>query len=77
MLPAGRLRGYRKKLAVVQDILGDMNDLSVAKERFESLRESQPGAWFACGWIASRLTVLTDEAALALADLTKSDRFWK
>lgn len=77
LLPAGRLRGYRKKLAVVQDILGDMNDLSVAKERFESLRESQPGAWFACGWIASRLTVLTDEAALALADLTKSDRFWK
>ena len=52
-----------------------MNDLSVAKERFESLRETQPGAWFACGWIASKLAALTDEAAVALAQLAKSGRF--
>ena len=77
LLPAGRLKAYRKRLSVVQDILGDMNDLAVAKERFELLRETQPGAWFACGWIASRLTVLTDEAASALVQLAKSDRFWK
>lgn len=77
LLPAGRLKAYRKRLSVVQDILGDMNDLAVAKERFESLRETQPGAWFACGWIASRLTVLTDEAASALNQLAKSDRFWR
>lgn len=77
LLPAARLKAYRKRLAVVQDILGDMNDLAVAKDRFESLRETQPGAWFACGWIASRLTVLTDEAASALNQLAKSDRFWR
>ena len=77
LLPVARLKAYRKKLAVVQDILGDMNDLSVAKERFEALRETQPGAWFACGWISSRLTVLSDEAAIALTTLAKSNRFWK
>jgi len=77
LLPAARLKAYRKRLAVVQDILGDMNDLAVAKERFESLRETQPGAWFACGWIASRLNVLTEEAASALTQLAKSDRFWR
>jgi len=77
LLPSGRLKAYRKRLSVVQDILGDMNDLVVAKERFESLRETQPGAWFACGWITSRLSALNDEAAAALAQLAKSDQFWK
>lgn len=74
-LPARRLKAYRKRLSAVQEILGAMNDLSVAKERFESLRETQPGAWFACGWIASKLAALTDEAAVALAQLAKSGRF--
>lgn len=74
-LPTRRLKAYRKRLSAVQEILGAINDLSVAKERFESLRETQPGAWFACGWIASKLAVLTDEAAVALAQLAKSGRF--
>ena len=51
-----------EQLASVQDILGEMNDLAVARDRFILLRDAQPSAWFACGWITSRLDALTIEA---------------
>ena len=68
---------YRKSLAVVQDVLGEMNDLSVASERFEGLKTTQPHAWFAVGWIASRLEVLTQDAMKAFKDLSGAERFWR
>ncbi len=76
LLPSARLKLYRKKLAVVQDILGEMNDLAVGFARFEQMREAQPSAWFACGWIRSRLETLTHKAAEAFQDLSKAKHFW-
>jgi len=76
LLPATRLKHYRKSLANIQDILGEMNDLYVARERFETIREDQPPAWFAVGWIASRLDVLTRQAQDAFEQLKKADHFW-
>ena len=77
LLPENRLKQYRKSLAVVQDVLGEMNDLSVASERFEGLKTTQPHAWFAVGWIASRLEVLTQDAMKAFKDLSGAERFWR
>jgi CHAD domain-containing protein len=77
LLPSSRLKPYRKKLAVVQDILGDMNDLVVGFARFEQMRDVQPSAWFACGWIRSRLETLTQEAAGAFVELSRAKRFWR
>ena len=77
LLPSSRLKPYRKKLAVVQDILGDMNDLVVGFARFEQMRDTQPSAWFACGWIRSRLETLTREAAGAFVELSRAKRFWR
>jgi CHAD domain-containing protein len=76
LLPGKKLKNYRRSLAKVQDILGEMNDLYVAREKFEHLRQGQPSAWFAVGWIASRLTVLDKEAQNAFKDLQKADHFW-
>jgi triphosphatase len=76
LLPAARLKHYRKSLTKIQDILGEMNDLYVARERFETIREDQPPAWFAVGWIASRLDVLTRQAQDAFEQLKKADHFW-
>jgi CHAD domain-containing protein len=76
LLPPTRLKHYRKALALIQDILGEMNDLYVARERFEQLRDDQPPAWFAVGWIASRLEVLGLEATKAFLVLKDADRFW-
>ena len=77
LLPVKKLKIYRKQLAVVQDILGEMNDLAVARERFVGLRETQPAAWFACGWITSRLDLIVHDASKAFRQLNKTETFWR
>ncbi len=77
LLPASRLKNYRKQLSAVQDILGEMNDLAVARERFVGLRDTQPSAWFACGWITSRLDALVLDATDAFKQLEKTETFWR
>ena len=52
---AAKLRGYRKLLSRVQDILGEINDLAVAKEHYRRVRPRtrRPGsrwAGSARGW---------------------------
>jgi CHAD domain-containing protein len=68
---------YRKQLATVQDILGEMNDLYVAQPLFESLKTDQPQAWFACGWIQARLGTLTKEAAEAFKKFAVTSAPWR
>ena len=77
LLPERRLGPYKKSLARVQNILGEMNDLIVARERFVGLRDTQPSAWFACGWITSRLDALTTEATHAFKELSQTHRPWR
>ncbi len=77
LLPAKKLKIYRKQLAAVQDILGEMNDLAVARERFVGLRDTQPSAWFACGWITSRLDAMVHDASEAFRQLSKTEKFWR
>jgi len=77
LLPTARLKTYRKQLAAVQDILGEMNDLAVARDRFIGLRDTQPSAWFACGWITSRLDALTQDACVAFKQLSRTETFWR
>jgi CHAD domain-containing protein len=77
LLPAGKLRGYRKLLSRVQDVLGEINDLAVAKDYYESCTATHPQAWFALGWISARLEELADDAQQAFDDLAASKPFWK
>jgi len=77
LLPSGKLRGYRKLLSKVQDVLGEINDLAVAKEYYESCTATHPQAWFALGWISARLDELADEAQKAFDNLARSKPFWK
>ena len=76
VLPTVKLKNYRKQLSKIQDILGEMNDLYVAQEKFDDIRNEQPPAWFAVGWIASRLEVLGEEARQAFVQLKQADHFW-
>ncbi len=70
------LQPYRKQLAKAQDILGEMNDLYVAQPLFESLKEQQPQAWFACGWIQARLATLTQEASESFKQFANTEPPW-
>ena len=77
LLPETHLQSYRKHLAIVQDILGEMNDLYVALPLFESLKTDQPQAWFACGWIQARQAALTDKASGAFKRLANATPPWE
>jgi CHAD domain-containing protein len=78
LLPQTRLRGYCKRLERVQDLLGEINDLTVAKHYYQACTATHPQAWFALGWISARhdeLIVLAQHAFEALAQ-AKSFRKW-
>lgn len=77
LLPAAKLRGYRKLLSKVQDVLGEINDLAVAKDYYESCTATHPQAWFALGWISARLEELAVEAQKAFDALAQSKPFWR
>ncbi|MVW80838.1 CYTH and CHAD domain-containing protein [Bordetella sp. 02P26C-1] len=69
LLPQDKASSYGKKLSQLQDVLGEINDLAVANDRFEAWSDKHPQAWFALGWIRARLDHLTTEAQAALDDL--------
>lgn len=75
LLPEKALSAYLKALSQVQNILGDMNDLYNALEKFSLLRDTQPSAWFACGWMTHKLDLLQTDAVTAFQKLSK-DSYW-
>ena len=74
---AGRVRAYRKKLAALQDILGEINDLVVARTHYAGLADAHSQAWFALGWIAARLRELEVQAEAAFGALAEVRLPWK
>lgn len=76
LLPASRLQAYRKQLSLVQDVLGEINDLAVARDYYRAQCEAHPQAWFALGWIEARLDALGAQAQQAFKDLARTKPFW-
>ncbi|MPS28220.1 CYTH and CHAD domain-containing protein [Pigmentiphaga sp.] len=74
---AARVRAYRKKLSALQDILGEINDLVVARTHYASLADAHSQAWFALGWIAARLRELEVQAEAAFGALAEARLPWK
>jgi hypothetical protein len=77
LLPAQKMRDYRRRLADVQDVLGEMNDLSVAHDLYRQWSSRHPQAWFALGWISARQEKLVGEAQRTFAKLGEAPAFWK
>jgi inorganic triphosphatase YgiF len=77
LLPAAKMRDYRRRLAAVQDVLGEMNDLAVAHDLYRQWSSRYPQAWFALGWISARQEKLVAEAQRAFKKLGQAKRFWK
>ncbi|MDX3907496.1 MAG: CYTH and CHAD domain-containing protein [Pigmentiphaga sp.] len=71
------VRAYRKKLSALQDILGEVNDLVVARGHYAGLIETHSQSWFALGWIAARLDELEAKAEDAFRDLGAVRTPWK
>lgn len=77
LFDAHRVKPYRKRLADLQDVLGDINDLVVARELYAAMTDEHPQAWFALGWIAGRLEELYKDAEDKIALLADVRPFWK
>ncbi len=71
-----RARRYLARLAGLQDALGELNDLSLARSAYESYGDA-PAAWYARGWIAARRAALEQEAEGALAALRECEVPWR
>ena len=68
-----KVERYANALAAIQDRMGELNDLFVARARYEALVTSDPAAWFALGWLAARIASLRALAKPELARLKKVD----
>ncbi len=49
---------YLGALTTIQERMGELNDLFVARARYEALVAADPAAWFALGWLTARIAAL-------------------
>jgi len=64
---------YLNALTAFQDRMGELNDLFVARARYQSLVTLDPAAWFALGWLAARIADVRALAKPELGRLAKVD----
>lgn len=64
---------YLDRLESIQDRMGRLNDLFVARDRYKALLAEDQGAWFALGWLAARIDAVRDDAKPELGRLAKAD----
>ena len=68
-----KVERYLETLAEIQDRMGELNDLFVARDRYQSVLETHPAAWFALGWLAARIAAVRALARPALGRLARVD----
>lgn len=61
--PARKVARQLEALRLLQDTLGQWNDLKTAQARFEALAAQDGRAWFAVGWARARCQALRAQAA--------------
>lgn len=62
---------YLKRLVALQEHMGELNDLFVARARFQALVDADPAAWFALGWLTARIAAARAAVGSALRELTR------
>ena len=53
-----KVQRYLKPLTAIQERMGELNDLFVARAKYEALVVSDPAAWFALGWLTARIAAV-------------------
>ena len=66
LLKRKQLRRYREALSAIQERMGELNDLFVARDAYQQRVSQEPGAWFALGWLAARIEQVRNLARLDL-----------
>ena len=73
LLRRRQVERYLNTLTVIQDRMGELNDLYVARARYQSMQTPNAAAWFALGWLAARIAELRALAKPELAKFSKAD----
>ena len=68
-----KVERYLSALTAIQERMGELNDLFVARAKYEALVTSDPAAWFALGWLAARIATLRGLAKPELGRLAGRD----
>lgn len=72
MLRRRKVDRYLETLTAIQERMGALNDLFVARARHQTLM-ADPAAWFALGWLTARIAAVRSLAEPELAALAKMD----
>ena len=67
-----KVERYLAALTAIQERMGELNDLFVARARHQCLM-ADPAAWFALGWLAARIVAVRSLAKPELGKLAKMD----
>ncbi len=76
LFDAKKVRRYLKRLSALQGVLGELNDLAVARSAYASQGDAA-AAWYARGWIAARCSALEADAEAALSALRDCEVPWR
>jgi triphosphatase len=74
LLPHKGAARHLQVLAAAQEALGQINDLGVARDRYQALVASEPAAWFAVGWLTARLAEAREKARDAVGRLADAGK---
>lgn len=71
LLKRRRIEDYLGALAAVQDRMGELNDLFVARTHYQAMLDHAPQAWFALGWLTARISALRAQTRPELGRLAR------
>jgi inorganic triphosphatase YgiF len=73
LLPARTVKRYLRPLARLQNRMGELNDLYVARDLYQALVATEPAAWFALGWLSARMAEARQAVKPALGELALAE----
>lgn len=73
LLRRRQVESYLEALSAIQERMGLLNDLFVARDRYQALAAPDQGVWFALGWLAARIAELRALAKPELERLAVAD----
>ncbi len=77
LFPRKKVASFVATLEPAQDALGRLNDLVVATEMFRELAATEPGAWFAVGWLSTEVPHAAQRCSTPLSRAEKAPVYWK
>jgi inorganic triphosphatase YgiF len=72
-----KVRKYVRAIMPAQEALGVLNDVGVAGQLYRTMTFTDPQAWFAVGWLASRRDEIAQTCVAPLRDAEKAAPYWR